>query len=233
MFFSQHHVQKASKTAYRTVIASHGPLGGVRRLAWALRSWPRKHILPTVTERRPWRRRHGGPSGAVFCGGSGLCGFTERLLIRGVAGPVSLLVWVPPGIRPSGLTRRTPVRRPELTGVCPAHLQHPDRALARTRGASGCRGRLFPSAGLAGHPQHVTCRGRVGWPWLLRSHCKECVLIAKSSGYNWGAGGAVKAEDPPHPLRVLFCLKLALVQLCFLWTLRQLKEKFVCICIFS
>lgn len=30
-----------------------------------------------------------------------LCGFTERLLIRGVAGPVSfrLLVWVPPGIR--------------------------------------------------------------------------------------------------------------------------------------
>lgn len=78
---------------------------------------------------------------------------SPRLLIRGVAGPVSfrLLVWVPPGIRlEAGLTRRTPSAT-EVNGRLPRTPPTADRALARTRGASGCRGRLFPSA--------------LGWLW--------------------------------------------------------------------
>ena len=55
-----------------------------------------------------------------------------------------------------GLTRRTRCGDPELTGARPGRRRLPhtlptaDPALAKTRGASGCRGRLFPvGAGLA------------------------------------------------------------------------------------
>ena len=134
-------------------------LGGVRPLVWDIRSWPRKHTLPTVPN---WDDGggSGGPSGAIFCGAAADLRFHREAPNRRRcwAGELSSTclgaTWNQ--ARP-GLTRRTLCGDPELTGARLGRGQSPhtppteDRALAGTCGASGCRGRLFPSA--------------LGWLW--------------------------------------------------------------------